>query len=785
MALEDMARGYLQAAGYTVAQRGKDLIIGTRRSQIGQETEAALVWVPVVTSRDPFARQEAGYLDRFKQLGDEYPYAQKFMLVPSYEGISSAFRSGAKQWHNVNIRIPVQFFDTPYKGEDSPEAREATVALAALRGSAENIRRVPQPFTIGDGRQVGEDLLPRLVEQISRPDEGKGIHIVVGPAGIGKTVLFESLFSKLLADFLQDKKDQRLIPRPRPLPLMPEYLRYSVAPTVKALVDAFLATEFSASTSRSIFEWMITDGFGVWLLDGLDEVISRDRDFFYYLLELLTTPGRSSPRVVICVRDSLLATNDDINDFREEYGNVVEIYELSKWQLASKRRFATLTLGNKGEQFISTIGNRTDLDELSSTPYYCALLAEQFKSGKLKEDYTESALLSDAVSSIIQREYGKGLLDKDLVPEAAVTEFLEALAAENMEEGYQGIRRDAVEEWARIVLPSDLSEEELTKLLTDLVQLAVFSQGSVIGNVQFAQEILERYLLGAFLAHRLDHDMSSFVRTLSLREIPAEWVTLKVVADFAREHGKLAELIEQTYQPLSDLAFKNLVQIVALAATDEDALKDLSMERRDLSGLIFRDLNLSSVSFRDSDLTDVEFGFCNLRGASFEGAVLKNTAFLVKDRSQLAGAEFGQMERFHSLRTETGKILVDHNALEKWITRSTGTSAKVIEPCAPARQLRHMLGKFVYPDGTARRHMLDRQGVLSGKRFYDTGDTLEAALKYGYLLEEERFGRIKRPDGDYYSEVINYVKDLRLSPGIKSLLDDICKAEGCTHVPIS
>ena len=712
------------------------------------------------------------------------------MLVPAYEGISQEFRSGAKRWHNVNIRVPIQFFDTPFKAEESVEAREASSALSALRNRGEQVMRsrVPQPYSTRDGRLTGDDLLTEILERVRSPLDhgGKSVQIIVGPAGIGKTVLFESVFARLLGDFLEDKAALRLTPRPRPLPLTPEYLRLSVAPTVKALVEAFLATDFAAPLSRGVFEWMITNGLGIWLLDGLDEVIARDPDFFDYLLELLTLPGGTSPpNIIICVRDSLLATNDDINDFCEEYANTVEIYELAKWKLPSKRRFATMFLREraKTEGFLDLLQSNSGLDDLSSTPYYCRLLAQQYADGDLKGSYTESQLLADAVSSIIEREYQKDLLDRDLIPETSITEFLEALAAENMEEGFQGITRDAVEEWARILLPSDLAPEDLKKLITHVLQLAVFSEGGVTGNLQFAQEILERYLLGKYLGRRLEGNPAAFVRTLSMREIPAEWATLKVIAEHVREKGKLQELMDLTYQAGPGIAFKNLLQIAALASDDPAAFKDLPLERRDLSGLSFNGLDFHGVSFRACDLTDVEFGGCNLREAVFEDAIIKNTAFLLRGKDDLNGAGFGAMERFYSLRADSGRVIADYAEVRKWIERHTRMAPQILEPCAASRQLRHLFGKFVHPDGTAKRSLLDKRGVLSGKRLFDPGEVLEAAIRYGYLLEEERFGRIKRPDGDAYSEMVAYVKDLRPSAGLKQLLADICKVERCPHVP--
>lgn len=790
MNLMCLATGYLKAAGYATSQRGRDLLIGTRRTILGQETETVLVWAPTMDPGHPFATREGPYLARFQAAVDEYPLAQKFMLVPTFEGITPQFRSGAKQWHNVNIRVPIQFFDTPFKGEESPEAREAGSAVAALRTRGQELGRVrvPQPYSVKSDTPGGEDLLPSILERLeASPAAGeKSVHVIVGPAGVGKTVLFESLFGRLYSNFLESKRALHVLPRPRPLPLLPEYLRVSVAPTLKALVDAFLATDFAAPVTRSVFEWMMTNGLAIWLLDGLDEVIARDPDFFGYLLELLTFPGGSPPRIVVCVRDSLLATNDDFRDFCEGYSTHVEIYELAKWQMQSKRRFAELTLREKADGFLAVLRQRLELEQLSSTPYYCALIADQYKAGKLRDSYTESQLLSDALSSIINREYEKGLLDKNLVPETDIREFLESLAAEDMENEFRGIQRDVIEEWARILLPVDLAPDDFERLVTHILQLAVFTRGAVVPNVQFAQEILEHYLLGEHLTRSVEGNRAVFVRRLSHRQIPNDWVTLRIVAERLKAKGAQNDLIQLVSVPIPPIAFKNILQIAALAVDDPTALKNVPLERRDLSGLLFRRLDFRSTSFRGSDLTDVEFDGCDLREASFDGSIIKNTGFLVGDKEHLRGAHFGEMERFFSLRTEAGRILSDFSAVRRWIDQYTGIPAEIVEPCGPAQQLRYLFGKFIHPNGTPKRSLLDRRGALAGKHPYDPEDTLRAAIKHGYLAEEERFrDRVKRADGDAYSEMVDYVRNLALSEGIRNLLADLCPAEGCPHVPSS
>ena len=146
------------------------------------------------------------------------------------------------------------------------------------------------------------------------PPSGPPVHLVIAPAGFGKSHLFRSLYAQLYDDFMAAKSEERRALRP--LPLLPDYLASASAPTLKALVQSFLTTEVARPLRLESFEWMLTHGFACFLLDGLDEVIARDPHFFEYVYELLTRPDvPRPPKILICVRDSLLVSNRGLRGF--------------------------------------------------------------------------------------------------------------------------------------------------------------------------------------------------------------------------------------------------------------------------------------------------------------------------------------------------------------------------------------------------------------------------------------------------------------------------------------
>lgn len=785
MSLTELATSYLRTLKYDIRPRGRDLLIGHRLSPLG-EREGILVWVPDFEPRRSISTQERPYLSRFETAVKEYPRAQKFMLVPTYEGFSKKFRSRSKAEYDVNIRVPIFFFDTPFKHEETPGKVASSAARElSIQGEKRSLKRTPQPYEVIQGIETKdeEDILHVFSHKI--PSQWDScLNIIVGPAGIGKTVLFEVLFSQLYSNFQEHKNEMSVFPRP--LPLVPEYFRASIASTLGSLFEGFLRTEFAAPIEIDTLKWMLVNGFGIWLLDGLDELIERDIDFFNTLLDVLTTPGSVEPRIILCLRDSLISTNQGLRDFLDEYHKSVTIFELSRWDTPSKRAFARKELGKQHEApFMTTLQTHRELDSLSSIPYYCALIAGEYKAGKLKESYSEPELISNAVLSIIEREYSKGLLDRTLLPPPILVELLQDLSAENAALGFRGLTQQTIREYTEVLLPSELDRQTLDRLVTNMVQLAFFCQGSATGSVQFAQEILEHYLLGERLFRSFCTNEDLFLRELSLRSIPADWVTLKTVATKSQSENKIDRLLYLLKRSgMSDTTFRNLLQICAYAVSDPVALKGVSFDGRDISGIKLNELDFRGTSFRQCDLTDAEFNQCLLQDAKFEGAIISRTGFFLKDKGDLKRAIFSDMERVHSIRTRPRKAEIDYHEAKKWLRERTGVIESRKEPCAAALQLRYLFGKYVYPNGTAKRVFSDKRSVLTGKEYYDREKTLEAAIAHGYLRSAERYrDRIVRSGGDVYSEIVHYVQDLILSQGLNRLLNDICPLENCQHVP--
>jgi hypothetical protein len=49
------------------------------------------------------------------------------------------------------------------------------------------------------------------------------------------------------------------------------------------------------------------------------------------------------------------------------------------------------------------------------------------------------------------------------------------------------------------------------------------------------------------------------------------------------------------------------------------------------------------------------------------------------------------------------------------------------------------------------------------------------------LVYEEFRGRIQRPEGQGYADVVTYVTEQKMSPTLRSMITELCRRPGCTH----
>ncbi len=777
-----LAKSYLEADGWAVSTRGHDLLHGNRDSRHGDdEKDYIYVWVPAHMGGS-FSTREGPYLRRFEEAMVEHPAAEKILLVPTLEGLSTEFRRGARRWHGVRILVPAQFFDRNFRWESDERTASATSELRK-RGSEIAHKRIAQPFRViqspssnGDG--TGSDLLDRLRGELRKPlsnTERPTIHIVVGPAGMGKSFLFASLYAHLYDDFQSNKRAQQL--SARPFALLPEHLYDATAPTIGSLLDAYLRTELARPMDRDMFNWRLIHGLGIWLLDGLDEILERDETFFDYLEDLMTMPsGVTPPSIVICVRDSLLETHRGLKAFSEgDCSSYVIVYQLEGWQQQSKTDYASMRLPSRSDvaRFIESLTSDPVLDDLASTPYYCKLLTEEYIAGGLQPDSSEIHILQQALTRIVAREREKDLLLG--IPDKDVHEFIGTCATTDLFEG--GILIEDVREFAALVIP-DCTEEEGSRLITQMGQIAVFTPG-YDGRLRFTHEALKHYSAAKYLAQNLQshprnlgHDWEKYELPENVMRLMYKCIDPNVVDDIWRL------LVAKTRE--DTVAGRNARRLAIQMSADTKRIMDIQFAGLNLSGMRFGRVVLRGARIDGADLTNTDFRQADLTNSSLDNCLIKGTRF-DSNVEMLRSVQFGDIRRFYS--AYVGDSFVDDFAQFCEVIGKDHLSVKVTEPaCAAARQLRHLFGKFVEETGRGRRKDIATRALQRGKRIVEhREDIVREAIRAGYLVEGNR-GRISRAPDELYGEIVRFRTKLDMSPGIRGLLDDTCNEAGCSHV---
>jgi hypothetical protein len=787
--LKGLVESWLRADNYRILYSGSDVLIADKLVS-AYERETKIIWV---VSAD--AGVERRLYEEFRSRIPQYPGAKCTVVADSYQGFSRDFRQTAKQ-HGVKTVLPVQFFDTPFNFE---EADDALSAIKELRDRSILERCIPQPYeewrnaTLGPR---GDDLWTTLVDEIPK-QAGPALHIIVGPAGCGKSVLFKSVFAHLYDQFMDQKRRGQQCPRP--LPLIPDHLRSAAGVRVDALIDAFANKDVAIPVRRGIFEWMLEHGFATWMLDGLDELYSGDPTFFDFVADRLTQAG-STAKILVFARDSLIYTVDKFNEFLEEYGSdtIVKVYRLLPWDSASKRRYATMKLDGQRLQeggqasesvagFMKVVEGTPTLKQLTGLPYYCDLFLDLYRS-KSKTSFTNDLeVLAYSASQIVQREIDKGVLPKGVMSEAALNDWLEAVAVENYESNFAGVSQQAVEDYAQMVMPEGLGEQASRDLQLAFVQFPIWEGGGRSGVIRFKHEIIAEYLTGRAFLRILDGDPGNVGLRLGRRMDLHDSVVLRMMAhNLTREHRLAVEKALREGN-LSGRSYSNLMMLLLLACPERDLLLNigLNLEGRDLTGVRFIGRDLSGLSFRGASLSSTVFRDCLMKDARLETAVLHETRFERLAPNAMEGARFGRLERFGSIFVDQRK-LSDFKPCLEWVSKVTGRHEVVDGPCPAAQQLKLLFMKFIHPDGSGRRDDLKEDALMRGRQVPGAPspkECLKACERFGCISEGSRPDRRQRARDDKYREMVEFVKGGGPSTGLRQVLGILCNRPGCPHVP--
>ena len=423
-----MIEGFLAADGFTVERPAAHCFAGHREAA-GAPPARRFVWF-----QDPehgIAPDAAGLLADFAAAqGVLDEHALGFFVTPTLAGLTNEFRQQANA-AGIGIRVPVQFFDTPYKSDDDAAfgAGRGREARSVFEGFVRKHRdidrtRVPQPYVALGGIAGGAgsfasggDLYRNLLSELTADATGPQLTIILGNAGAGKSVLFSALFSALDQHFRDAKRRQQAAPRP--ILFLPEHIRDTSVATLDGLLEAVAATDAAAATRPALMRFLGRHGLTTWMFDGLDEFFAGETDFVA-ALEAGLAPG-SRARIVICTRDSLLTSSSALGGLidRQIGAGRVRLYELARWERPSQRALAFVrrvgrlpgedesTTPDEVADFLGLLDAHPAAADLATLPYYCNLMLDLGEAGGGSAPKDELELLAAAVDGLIDREQTK------------------------------------------------------------------------------------------------------------------------------------------------------------------------------------------------------------------------------------------------------------------------------------------------------------------------------------------------------------------------------------------
>lgn len=783
--LMPLASGYLQSAGLKIVFQSDEVLVADRLI-FGQDRETWIVLtVPPDESPESY---ESSLRANVSRLIPKYPSARAYVLTHSRVGFSRELQQTLSD-NRIWIRTPVQFFDASFKVEEAPKAASI---IADLRSLDIDTQRIEQPYTIRGAGGSSPDLFESLAGELTGSDK-PAVRVVVGRAGIGKSFLFKALFARLYDGFLDMKAKQAT--RPRPIPLVPEYLKGLFATRTELLVENFLRTDVAAPVSRETFEWLLVNGFAIWLLDGLDELYAGDPDFFDYLVDLVTRPNSQAQITIFC-RDSLLTTSHAFADFQETCTGspVLKIYHLLEWERPTKRRFAWSRLEKRlpraDEDDTSQVGSflkQIDLSKtmriLSGLPFYCEIMVQQYQEANLREFNTDVDMLNYVVDQMIEREKNKGLLDLRFFEARGLDDWLEQIAISYLEsQRYAGIDRDEALTYGELVLQDGLDIATKNHILTSLLQFPLFRAGARTGLVAFAHDLIAEVLAARRYLRELSKQPGDVGLRLSRTDLDDPTILRFIAHNItAQEEAAITRTLQSG--DVEARCFAVLLSLLMLALPDYDLIREgkFNLEGRDLSGVRFKKRDLTDVSFRRADLSHCAFVDCNLSGALFEGAFFSQTHF--EGNNNLGNAQFGDCSRLQSIMVGR-KLLDDPGSLRDWVSANAGLRETVGESCPTALQVMALFAKYISPLGESRRDELPEVALAAGRRYggaASTEDCVEEAKRHGYILGPDFRGRYRRAAGDAYREMVEFVRDGRVSDKLGQMIARLCRRRGCLH----
>lgn len=610
-ALQSQIVQYLRADGFEVSLDGALIHAMPSAVKNGKmdlhESGDLVVW-PVADQASASLDNQKRFLDLVARVRQNAPTSQGIYVAPkgtSFTGIETLIRAyGFDRQNIIKRRAPIQYFDTPYM-QDEMDGRGAKTIVDKVLTSLSLERRIAQPFAIRNttnwvdtATEDGPDLAEHLFEAMSAPVDGPKVRIIDGPAGGGKSNVFDAVFARYYQHFIENKRSHDIAPRP--VLFMPEHMRNKSVANMGELMGAVFESDLAAPVTPEQFRWLLNNGFSIWMFDGLDEFYAGETDFFSFIEQAMKEPD-SKAQFLICTRNSLLNTSGRLTNFVDsmikQNPSWVELYQLLPWgapqweQLANKPApsIGFIEIGRpESENFIRALGRNEHLRELASLPFYCDRILHYWRDHGRRLPPDIFVILERLVDDMLEREQNKlpfdwsvfaaedkqaiaaagGQTEEDpgdiinLIGKEILIEFLGAVAHFRRRSAIDQNDQNSdleIEDIINIFLSAQISEiedqgmqETYRMVLLAIVQFAFFVPGSDRGTIDFGHEQIAEYLAARYTVRVLRGNPESIEAALGTSPIdPHSLFARYLIRELGKDKqlgGKVLKLMEPVAQ---------------------------------------------------------------------------------------------------------------------------------------------------------------------------------------------------------------------------------------------
>ncbi|MBU1004507.1 MAG: pentapeptide repeat-containing protein [Nanoarchaeota archaeon] len=720
---------------------------------------------------------EEAYLDtRLKQLNEKYTriaggeVGRRFFLSSSPLGrVPEAVKE-----NSFTYQVPVWFFDREF----SRERKSTPLMLLEEAAKKHEKERIRQPYSIGKEMHE-EDLLEHLLEKFVNPEHAC-LRLIIAPAGYGKSVLTEALYTRLNDKFTKDKQTQKN--SARPMLMLPGHVKQSK--DLDSLISNFIGTEYDYGVyNKETFKFLVKNNLAIWLLDGLEELILKiPEEFIYSFLEEYIIAGdAASSQIVITIREPVLATLPELKEYIEDYEDWIKVYRLCSWGKDQKQAYFTKNLTidrDKTQDFIKDLNANPSLKKLSSVPYYCKLITDLKNSNQMEFFNDDCELVTHAFNKLCEREFTKGLDGELLSVDTQRELFSDKEFIESILSGGK-ISKETLLELGDLYLNSASNKED---------QLACLERHALLikddEDYDFIHEILKQYLTGECLSKILQSENPD-LKLFDYIEMEEDSLLMRFIAKSCSslnwESKVKNKILELRYTPNEkSKAFCNIIQIVLYSDAEKKDffIKDI-LNNRNLAGLVFKDLNMSGFQFQNSKLDCVRFENCNLKEANLNGCYFKNTLFdnecdLINVTTK--GAIYESI-------SDSSKIYYNQKDISEFFYKRTDLPIQIHEPCQAIVNIRKITNKIARK---GKRHKMPKKFLTNTKcgGGVPAVKYVEALIKEGLFSEEGDYVRVK-------TNLFDNLKAFAINPAanttfaaLQKVLDNLCtdKKTGCKHI---